>query len=358
MTGVLFDNMTCYLSTRIKGKPFTVTEYNFCAPNRFHHEGGLAMGAYSAFQNVSGIYSFDFNGYNHKTRWNFVTQPGGHLGWFAISVDPVRLLSQRVISLLYLRGDVAAAPESEMKLLTVTPADYKLKEVQEYGYPRTAAKARIPAKFHTLALYTRVAMDAAERVPANSWSLAEMLSEKPLKKFPAGKGTYLPEKGYISSSTGEITVDANISTIRVVTPKSEGFTVTGKSMKGSRLSVTGSTGICSVFASALDGKNLAETSRAVVFHITDIQASGRKISRLGDRQLAYNWGKQNPYLLKKSSVTVSLHNTGKGRLRIHALDINGKVLAEVPFKEENNVVTFTADTGKYASMAYELVREQ
>lgn len=153
MTDVLFDNMTRYLSTRIKGKPFTITEYNFCAPNQFRHEGGFAMGAYSAFQNVSGIYSFDFNGYSHNTRWNFVTQPGGHLGWFAISVDPVRLLSQRVISLLYLRGDVAAAPESETKLLTVIPADYKLKEVQEYGSAhrgKSADSAEVP---HARALY-------------------------------------------------------------------------------------------------------------------------------------------------------------------------------------------------------------
>ena len=40
------------------------------------------------------------------------------------------------------------------------------------------------------------------------------------------------------------------------------------------------------------------------------------------------------------------------------VDVNGKVLAPVPFKEENGTVTFTADSGLYGgTMAYELVRK-
>ena len=65
----------------------------------------------------------------------------------------------------------------------------------------------------------------------------------------------------------------------------------------------------------------------------------------------------HPYLLKKSKAEISLKNSGKGKLRINALDVNGKVLASVPFKEENGVVTFTADSGLYSAMAYELIRK-
>ena len=119
-------------------------------------------------------------------------------------------------------------------------------------------------------------MDSADRVPAGSHSLRELLSGKSLKIPHRGKGVYLPEQGKITSSTGEISIDAKTKTIRVVTPKSEGFTVTGKSAKGNRLSVTGSSTICSVFAGSLDGKELAETSRALILHLTDVQATGRK----------------------------------------------------------------------------------
>lgn len=358
MTGVLFDGMTRCMATRIKDKPFTVTEFNFCAPNSSRGEGGLAMGAVSAFQNVGGIYSFDYNGYGHETGWNFINQTGGHLGWFGVSVDPIRLLSSRIIALLYLRGDVQTAPEDGLKTLTVTPDDYKLPEVQNYKYPRSEKLANVPEKFHNLALYTKVAMDAADKVPAGSYSLPEMLSEQPLKLTVKGKGVYQPEKGKIVSSTGEISVDASSQTIKVITPKSEGFTITGKTAKGDKLSVSSNTGACLVFAGALDDKTLEKTSRAVILHLTDIQAKDRKLTKLGDRYIAYNWGAMAPYLLRKSKVEIALKNTGEGSLSINALDVNGAFLASVPFQEENGTVTFTADSGLYGgTMAYEFIRK-
>ena len=357
MTTVLFDNMTRVAASRIQGKPMTITEFNFCAPNTYRHEGGLAMGSLSAFQNLSGIFVFEYAGYGHKTRWNTLNQVGGHLGWFGISVDPIRLLAQRVIALLYLRGDVKQAPAEELELLTITPDDYKLPEVQNYSFYRLAKDAAIPAKFHSLAFYTKIATDAADRVPAGSRSLREMLSGKPLNPPRRGKGVYRPEEGRIVSSTGEISVDAKNKTIRVLTPKSEGFTVTGKSAKGKFLSVSGSSALCSVFAAALDGKTLADSSRILLFHMTDIQATGRKKTVLGKLQIVYNWGRMDPYLLRKGKADIALKNTGKGALRINALDINGAVLGEIPFREENGTILFTADTDRYGSMVYELIRK-
>ena len=43
-------------------------------------------------------------------------------------------------------------------------------------------------------------------------------------------------------------------------------------------------------------------------------------------------------------------------MKIRALDVNGAVLGEVPFRESNGTVTFTADTGRYGAMAYEFLR--
>jgi len=62
-----------------------------------------------------------------------------------------------------------------------------------------------------------------------------------------------------------------------------------------------------------------------------------------------------PYAEKQ--VEISLRNSGKGKLRINALDVNGAVLAPVPFRETDGVVTFTTDTGAYGAMAYEFIRE-
>lgn len=65
---------------QLAGKPYTVSEYNHGAPNRFRTEMVHALTAYSAFHGVDGIMWFDYNG---GARWdgNFVD------GFFSLHRD-------------------------------------------------------------------------------------------------------------------------------------------------------------------------------------------------------------------------------------------------------------------------------
>ena len=65
---------------QLADKPYTVSEYNHAAPNRFRTEMVHALMAYSAFHGVDGIMWFDYNGSN---RWdgNFVD------GFFSLHRD-------------------------------------------------------------------------------------------------------------------------------------------------------------------------------------------------------------------------------------------------------------------------------
>lgn len=81
-----------------------------------------------------------------------------------------------------------------------------------------------------------------------------------------------------------------------------------------------------------------------------------KKTTLGDFRIVYNWGNMDPYLLRKGKAEISLKNSAKGVVRIRALDVNGAVLAEIPFRESKGSVIFTADTDQYGAMAYELLR--
>ncbi|MCX6151231.1 MAG: carbohydrate binding domain-containing protein [Ignavibacteriales bacterium] len=46
------------------GKPFTISEVNYCFPNRYQTEGLIFVTAYSAFNNTDAIMFFDYNGSN------------------------------------------------------------------------------------------------------------------------------------------------------------------------------------------------------------------------------------------------------------------------------------------------------
>ncbi len=46
----------------MKGKPFTISEYNHPYPNRYQTEGPIFLAAYSAFHGVDGIMYYDYNG--------------------------------------------------------------------------------------------------------------------------------------------------------------------------------------------------------------------------------------------------------------------------------------------------------
>ena len=92
--------------TRILGKPFTITEYNYCPPNKFRGDGGLMMGAYASLQDWDALYRF---AWSHSRDGMF----GDHaVRGFDICRDPIGQLTERQVVLMFGRGDVAPARET------------------------------------------------------------------------------------------------------------------------------------------------------------------------------------------------------------------------------------------------------
>ncbi|WPJ95161.1 hypothetical protein SH580_17200 [Coraliomargarita algicola] len=88
--------------TRIEDKPFTVTEYNFCYPNKFRNEAGPLMGTYSALQDYDGLYRFSWAHYRKRITKQ---QP---IEGFDVAQDPIGLLNEYIIAMLWRRADVSA----------------------------------------------------------------------------------------------------------------------------------------------------------------------------------------------------------------------------------------------------------
>lgn len=96
---------------RIKGKPFTVTEYQHSSPNYYGAEGPVLLAAYGALQDWDGLWLFDY-GHGHDTV------PMGYVrGFFEVGQHPSKMANLLLAANLFRRGDVQAArQEFTMKL--------------------------------------------------------------------------------------------------------------------------------------------------------------------------------------------------------------------------------------------------
>ena len=87
----------------VAGKPYTVTEYNWCYPCRYRGACGLAVGARAASCDWSGMWRFawasDMQGVTNAQNKT--------LNVFDIAVDPLAQAADRATAALYLRGDLA-----------------------------------------------------------------------------------------------------------------------------------------------------------------------------------------------------------------------------------------------------------
>jgi hypothetical protein len=108
---------------RIKGKPFTVTEYEHPAPNYYGAEGSLLLAAYAGLQDWDGLWLFAYGPGNDMAAMGYVR------GYFELAEHPTKMANLLLAANLFRRGDVrpalqeysmALTPERELDLLQNT----------------------------------------------------------------------------------------------------------------------------------------------------------------------------------------------------------------------------------------------
>ncbi len=352
--------------TRVFGKPFTVTEFDFCHPNGFRAEGAPIFGAYAAMQDWDALFRF---AYSHNGPNMFKDTS---LGTFDVVNDPVRILSERIGIAFFTRGDVKAAAASFP--IAVSPADH-VNYVS--GFPKGAQELTLfgkvgsvlydgngkftpglPADTRAIYAYDSALTAKAVRVPlltgkTSADAVAELLSLKLLTPAEAQRGGKV-----VTSLTGELTADFEAATFKAVTPRSEAFVVPAKQRAAGKFASVESTRGFSVFSAiAVDDKALAESSRILLLHLSNADTEGTQYgSETMQVLLAYGRG---PVLVRKAVSEVSLAASGDG-WKLYALNLGGKRVGEVPFRRTEAGIAFTADTfgaNGDALFAYELVRE-
>ncbi len=316
---------------RILGKPYMVTEFNYCFPNEYRSEGGVLMGAYAALQDWDGLYRF---AYSHSRKGiTSKTQIDG----FNLVSDPLNMLSEKLGILFFLRGDVKTAS----KVYPFVFDDKSFKKVKDMN---SLNGGKFPEKYSRLGLYAGIgAVNGKQAVNNNNIY---------------NDGIAVPEvrDNSVKSSTGELFINRDKVEFSAVTPRSEVFVKSGPGkMTGKSLSMTSNGGFCVVGASAMDGNRLSNSKKLLLFHLTDVQ--NNKIKFMTDKKkILLNWGSL-PLLMRRGDATVTLKHQKIGKVRAWALSFNGRRMSEVPVTSTADGITIKCSTVKFATMIYEIIFE-
>lgn len=346
---------------RLWGKPFTISEFNFVAPNEYRSEGGLLIGAIAGLQDWDGLYRF---AYSHDQRNLSETRP---VGFFDVASDPLSLASDRVGLLLFLRGDVKAAPHS-----VALPIDVQSTLDRPPGLPDL--HGQITELAYITRVGTAVGPSDADIVlgglpgvsgvtldvqPTAADASARVVADLRRRGWLDAANPTDVGQGILASETGELVLDAEGGTLSIATPRTAAVFGRDPGVEliagGLRVTLQGTGG--AVVASALDGRPLAESRRVLVMHLTDVRNSGMRF-RDKDQKILEAWG-ESPYLVRAGSAAISLAGARGTGLHVWALRTDGTRAGEVESQHAATSVDFVANTRgpEGGRLFYELAAE-
>ncbi len=357
--------------TRIFGKPFTLTEYNYSAPGRFRGVGGILTGAMGALQGWSGIWRF---AYAHDKSYIF--KPA-KIDYFDMACDPLGQAAERASICLFLRGDMKTAP----RMAEIIMPEESLRN------PREVPKLAAP--WHWAAWVTRIGTNVLkDRGEANRaferplWldvvgnadeeggksaapdpyqvSSSDVVEVMRKKKILDADNPTDPAKNIYRSETGEITIDAPADKMILDTPRTAG----GYARAGERIDTKDGTvqieiknSDATVWVSALDDKPIAKSKRLIVTHLTDLQNTEIKYAESG-RKTLLDWGKM-PHLVRNGKAIVRIKLENPERFEVFALSTGGRRLAAIKSAIASSALEFDAEVAagpdESARMIYEIV---
>jgi hypothetical protein len=317
------------MPTRVFGRPYVVTEFNYVRPNRYRAEGGVLMPAYASLQDWDGLYNYKYANSPEIALEGVIDR----YGIFSIASDPINLLADRVAALIFRRGDIA--PARDAVAITV-------------GQP-TDSELEFPHAFSLLGL--------VKRIGSRTSSVPEGGPEEWRPSDAANS-----EQRFVSD-TGEIDLRADAGSLRVVTPRSELFVLPPQTelQGGAVVRIKNGDTFCAVSVVSLDERPVADSNRLLVLHLTDVLPAGMRFSDT-DRRRVEDRGR-GPLLVQRGATEILLRlGTGedkKQRIHVWAVDVTGHRMREVPFRmtPDGLLLNMETVTSESVQLAYEITRE-
>ena len=316
------------MATRVFGKPFTVTEFNFCVPNTWRVECPALFGGYAGLQDWDGLYRFAWShGISGMKNTN---RPLNH---FDIVNNVQAQMAERILYMLFVRGDVKAAAGAYA---------FELSPEQIRSLKGNSRAGTYPMDFQRLGLFTRIG-SLTEKMEIDGVKKVDPL-RKNWEKNLSGKARSalesLRKRGEITSSTGEITLNRNEKSMRIVTPRSEVLTGSGR-LTGSVIVSAKLNGFQTIALMSLDGKKLTESRKILLVQLIDLSNNG-VLFEDQSRRVLLRWGSL-PQMLERKSAEMVL--ALPQNMRIVPLELDGTPAErEIPAEYRDGKLHFRAAT--------------
>ena len=293
------------MPSRIWGKPFLVTEFDFCSPNHFRSEAGAIFGGYAALQGWDGVFRFCLS-----------YRPDQEIRHFGLAGDPINMLSEKIGLLNFLRGDVRPA-EKKFAL-------------------RFDSSTEIPEDFSRLGLYAQIgSLGRSAPLPAGVEEVPQNWAAEPKQLMLS------PESGCFRQVT-------DLSEC-LISPE-------GGNLIGAKTSVRFIDGRSTFYIASMDGQRLEKSRRLLLLLLTDVQNS-QTVFADQHHNLMLSGGRL-PLLVRAGSAEVTLQRSDDASLKLYAVALDGSRLAELPVVRQGNDLRFTLKTvyalRKEPALAFEL----
>ena len=324
--------------SRVYGKPFAITEYNYSGPGRVRGVGGIATAAFAALQDWDGLWRF---AWSHGDRGIGETKA---MSYFDMSGDPLSLASERASVLAFLRRDVAPLKPAEAFLL---PPDAVRSCTEGLPFNVNGEANWVGASWHA-----RFGVVAGRTAPKGVHvagvfpQVYDRMAPWPAEDDP----TRLPCGG------GAVTADGERGVFTLKTPRTAGGFAEKGTIDAGVFTAELRDAAATVWASSLDDQPIATSRRLLVTHLTDVQNTGMTYADKSLKVLLA-WG-DLPHLMRRGRAEVALA-LAPGSWKVHALETTGARRGEVPFAYREGRLVFTADVARAASNAtflYEVTR--
>lgn len=361
------NTLRSFLSSRLYGKPFLVSEHGHSYWNRWRYEQGFVLGGFSALNAFDGLTAYCMP---------ITNSPLCKIVDFEVRFDPVRRACERIIALLYRRGDVStsgvavrirmdydevirsgAAAESinasqlRMGLLGKCFVDLTSYPVKKNEVVMTRSGA---SSVNTRQFFTGI-VDS----PVSAFDMNKTVGELKLRGLVPQSNRTDAENERFESSTGELFLESAKKRMTVNTARFQGLcSPAGGSAALPNFEVRKMNRNACVALASVDGiRGLDNANRMLLFIVTNALNNGTVFEE-EDQRVRLKFG-DAPILLETGLFTIAVKTPHAGTMKAYALGLDGSRLAELPLSSISGGVELTVDTAKIPhgpSIFFELVK--